>query len=517
MSTLFSWLGRTDIKAFENDDPMGAPIPSILQTGKFNRIVIISDWPKSDDDAAYEEIISQEDIAAWLKQHFAIEVHFIGATIKNPTDLSSVYQESLAAVNEQLLVELEPSAFNFNLSSGTWAMSVAWTLIAKTQFINAKCWASSQNEGPEEISIPFDISHEFYAEIEKQISQSKEELLAKIHIEKNNFYNSAVFTSQAMRKLYSETVRAAEHRYPVLITGELGTEKSVFAKEIHNHDATRSGEFIAVFCGSDTPFEVDQRLFGTKGDGRIKMMSDHRYGPNFVTQAKGGTLYLEDVDMLSNISQTSLLELIEETEREQLKNSYGKHEKPRLIATAKSNLIDAVANGRFSEQLYFKLSAVTLHIPSLHDRDSDILTIAEDMLSQVNKLRMQGAGYSQKSFSPGARNFIKQRKWPGNLFELETTIKRAALNSITELISEADMLAAAIPLPDNGTERVNILNQKLGDQFKLKDVLDEVARHYLERAQEQSNGNASAAYKLVGLSNYQTFLNWYNRYVVKQK
>lgn len=517
MSTLFSWLGRTDIKAFLNDAPMGGPIPSMLQTGKFKKVVIISDWPQSDDTLQSDEKISQKELATWLKHHFSIEVHLIDAKIKNPTDLSSVYQQSLSAVNEQLGAELEPTTFDFNLSSGTWAMSVAWTLIAKTQFINAKCWASSQNEGPKEIAIPFDISHEFYAEIEKQITQSKQELLTKIHIEKNNFYSAAVFTSQAMRKLYSETVRAAEHCYPVLITGELGTEKSVFAKEIHNHDATRSGEFIAVFCGSDTPFEIDQRLFGNRGDGRIKMMSDQSYGPNFVTQAKGGTLYLEDVDMLSNIAQTSLLELIEATEREQLKSSYDKHDKPRLIATAKSNLLDAVAKGRFSEQLYFKLSAVSLHIPSLHERDSDTITIAENMLQQVNKLRMQGAGYSQKSFSPGARNFIKQRRWSGNLFELETTIKRAALNSISELISEADMLASAIPLPGSEKESVNILNRQLGDKFKLKDVLDEVARHYLERAQEQSNGNATVAYKLVGLSNYQTFLNWYNRYLVKQK
>ena len=514
MSVLFTWLGLTDIKAFRNDDLKGGPIPRMLLSGNFTEAVIISDWGSEDN---HNNSFDLHELIEWLKSNSNLPIKVHLADIRNPVDLASVYENSRQAVENYLEEEPKLPDFCFNLSSGTWAMSVAWTLLSKTRYINAQCWASAEKIEPSAIEIPFEISHEFYTVIERQINKNKQELIGEILIQKNNFYNEAVFTGDAMLHLYKETIKAAEHPYPVLITGELGTEKSVFAEEIHKHDATRTGQFIAVFCGADHAYDLDQRLFGAKGDKRLQMISEERYGPSLVTQAKGGTLYLEDIDVLSSISQTSLLGLLQKLENEHRYLKSEPSESPRIIVSSKTNLFEAVENGRFSEQLYFKLTAVTVKVPSLHERGVDVLTIARNILDQVNSILMKGAGYSPKKFTITSENFIRNRKWPGNLFELENTIKRAALSTQSGEITEDALIAASIPFPETGAETEHLLDQSLGEEFRLKDVLDEVAKRYLEKAHEQSGGNASAAYKLLGLGNYQTYLNWYNRYVVNDR
>jgi len=515
MSTLFSWLGTTDVNAFKNDNPHGAPIPSMLMTGKFEKAVILSNWPaekRKERDPSQQDC---ENCIRWLKQITGAQIQFDHIFIPNPIDLRSIYLKSVEAVEDYSTEYFSEPDIAFNISSGTWAMSIAWTLIAKTKFLNVPCWASAEDIEPLEIAIPFEISHELYKE---ELSKSRLGILDSATIGKNEFYNKAVFKGEAMLNLIAQAVRAAEHPYPVLITGDMGTEKVVFAREIHENDATRSkkGRFIEVACNRDYRFELDRLLFGNTDNDFIMRERDNKPTPSLVEQAEFGTLYLEDVDALGATAQSSLLDLIQTAEREYSKRLRDTNSIPRIVATSRKDLFQEVLAGRFSEQLYFKLSSVSLRIPNLEEREDDIITIADNMLEQVNELGMQGAAFTRKHFSPAALDFIKNRKWPGNLFELETTIKRAALNTSQETISEADMLASTISIPEKEETGDSLLNKPLGDDFKIKEVLDAVAKHYLVRAKEQSGGNASAAYKLVGLGNYQTFLNWYDRYVEKK-
>ena len=101
--------------------------------------------------------------------------------------------------------------------------------------------------------------------------------------------------------------------------------------------------------------------------------------------------------------------------------------------------------------------------------------------------------------------------------ELETTIKKVALNTPRETITEEDMFISMVTLPDKGRPTDNVLNQPLGDELKLRDIVKQVARHYLLRAEEKSKDNPTSAYKLVGLSNHQTFGNWYRKYVKQNR
>ena len=231
----------------------------------------------------------------------------------------------------------------------------------------------------------------------------------------------------------------------------------------------------------------------------------------------GGTIYLEDIDSLSSFGQSLLLEKIYEVEKAYKNKEKALSKLPRIIASSKQSLFEAVQAKNFSEQLFFKLSSVVIKVPSLEERGTDVLTIANNMLDTVNNMRGNDPSYAKKRFAPSAEDFVLTHKWTGNLLELETTIKKVALNTPRETITEEDMFISMVTLPDKGRPTDNVLNQPLGDELKLRDIVKQVARHYLLRAEEKSKDNPTSAYKLVGLSNHQTFGNWYCKYVKQNR
>jgi DNA-binding NtrC family response regulator len=133
-------------------------------------------------------------------------------------------------------------------------------------------------------------------------------------------------------------------------------------------------------------------------------------------------------------------------------------------------------------------------------------------LAQVNQDGLEDPGYQQKNLSPGARNLMLAYHWPGNVRELLNTLQRAALWSETDTITDDDVREALLLFP--AREDDNLLEQPLTPGFNLSDLLGKVARHYLERALDEAQGNKTRATLLLGLENYQTLNNWMKRYGV---
>ena len=150
----------------------------------------------------------------------------------------------------------------------------------------------------------------------------------------------------------------------------------------------------------------------------------------------------------------------------------------------------------------------------MRERTGDLGPLIDGLLLTINAQSAEEPGYVRKRLSAGAKNFLIQQSWPGNLRELENTLRRAAVWSDGNEITRADALDAVLSFPDRTTAENSILGRPIEEGVDLQEIIGEVARHYIKRAIEQSEGNKSLAAKLVGLPSHQTLSNWMTKYGV---
>ena len=174
-----------------------------------------------------------------------------------------------------------------------------------------------------------------------------------------------------------------------------------------------------------------------------------------------------------------------------------------------------MTNGGFREDLFHRLAVGVLHIPPLRERKGDLNTLTEHVLQKINQEFASQPGWTHKKLSAGARNLMQRHPWPGNVRELYNCLSRAAIWSAGEVIQTEDIQESLFPISSKIADVGQVLNLKLGADLRLPELLAKVARHYLSRALIEAKGNKTHAANLVGLSNYQTFTNWMNKYGVE--
>jgi DNA-binding NtrC family response regulator len=227
-----------------------------------------------------------------------------------------------------------------------------------------------------------------------------------------------------------------------------------------------------------------------------------------VARALRGTLFLNNVENLTFAAQARLLNRIDFDES--APNNFS----VRIIAATTCNLMEEVANHRFREELFYQLAVLVLKIPPLRERTGDLGPLIESLLDTINTQSFSEPGYVKKRLSVGAKNVFIRYQWPGNLRELSNTLRRAAVWSEAEEITEAEALDAIASLPDRAIVRNEILGRPIDEGIDLPELIAEVARHYIKRAIERSEGNKTIAAKLIGLPSYQTLSNWMTKYGV---
>jgi DNA-binding NtrC family response regulator len=181
----------------------------------------------------------------------------------------------------------------------------------------------------------------------------------------------------------------------------------------------------------------------------------------------------------------------------------------RIIAATSRDLHAAIAERLFCEDLFYRLAAVTIHIPPLRERRADIPRIAERLLARINdQLRAEGTGTVQtppadKSLSDSAIGYVKRCDWPGNVRQLYSVLLQAAVMADGNFIDRDDLIGALGEVPE--LHRADDLRDRpLGDGFRITDVLDELQRHYLRRAMREAHGIKRHAARLLGIDRYQT-------------
>ncbi|MDE6272543.1 MAG: sigma-54 dependent transcriptional regulator [Muribaculaceae bacterium] len=250
---------------------------------------------------------------------------------------------------------------------------------------------------------------------------------------------SIIGNSPALLNAIGRAVKVAPIDLSVLITGESGTGKEFFPRIIHNSGSRKHKKYIAVNCGAIPEGTIDSELFGHEKGAFTGAVSSRK---GYFEEADGGTIFLDEVAELPLTTQARLLRVLETGEFLKVGSSTVQKTDVRIVAATNVNLPEAVAAGRFREDLYYRLSTVIIDVPPLSDRGDDILLLA----------RKFAADFSEKyltapiSFSEEARHAMLIYRWPGNVRQLKNVIEQLALFNAGEEISRRTLIDA-LPAP----------------------------------------------------------------------
>ncbi|HEU4773230.1 MAG TPA: sigma-54 dependent transcriptional regulator [Lysobacter sp.] len=281
-----------------------------------------------------------------------------------------------------------------------------------------------------------------------------------------------VYADPASERVLSLACQVARSDLPVLITGPNGTGKEKFAEIVHANSSERDGPFVALNCGALPGELIEAELFGAEA-GAYTGANRAREGK--FEAADRGTLFLDEVGTLSPAGQVKLLRVLETGRFERLGGNRERSVKVRIISATNADLPALIADGRFREDLYYRLNAIELKLPALAERPDDILPLARHFLPPGKQL------------DTGAERALLAHAWPGNVRELRNTLQRAALLSRGERIVATDL---GLPPPATGGSSPGGAGL----------AADEPDRDQIEAALQRSGGVLAQAASELGLS-----------------
>lgn len=303
--------------------------------------------------------------------------------------------------------------------------------------------------------------------------------------------------SPAIHQLLDELSIVADSDLPVLLQGETGVGKELFARWLHSHSQRKDQPLIYVNCAALPENLAESELFGHV-KGAFSGAASHRAGR--FEAAHNGTLFLDEIGELPLSIQAKLLRALQNGEIQRLGEDKPHYVDVRIIAATNRRLADEVKNGSFRADLYHRLSVYPVHIPPLRERGDDILLLAGHFL-ELNRARL---GLRCLRLTSTAEQALLHYNWPGNVRELEHVISRAALKVLSQAESRTAMLS--IEAGWFGLEDVNIQPSETsqivieeGAQLPLKQALDQYQRQLIRQVLQQQNNNWAAAARVLDI------------------
>lgn len=351
---------------------------------------------------------------------------------------------------------------------------------------------------------PFDIP-EMLSNIDKALEASRF-MRSRVEIDPASDGDSAevIFgRSKSMQEVYKQIGRAASTAATILIRGESGTGKELVARALYQHSDRSNKPFLVINCVAIPETLLESELFGYE-KGAFTGAANRRIGK--IEQADGGTVFLDEIGDMPFSIQAKILRLLQEKSIERLGGRSPIPVDVRVIAATNRDLESALTEGRFRDDLYYRLKVVTLFLPPLRDRTGDTAILADAFLKRFS-LEM---GVNCPGISEEAKATLEAYSWPGNVRELANTIQKALIFSrgapiSSEEISQAIMIETGTGetseqlQPDSIQEWVRGgLNR--GGNTVFNSMVDEFSRILLTEALSLTSGNRSHAAKLLGLS-----------------
>jgi two-component system NtrC family response regulator len=296
--------------------------------------------------------------------------------------------------------------------------------------------------------------------------------------------------SPRMREVFSRLARVATSTCNVLITGETGTGKELVAQAIHFTDASRKGPLVAVNCAALPEPLLESELFGHE---RGAFTGADRQKKGRFEQAKGGTLLLDEIGELPVGMQAKLLRVLQDGTFERVGGSEVIQADCRIVAPTNLNLAEAVAAGRFREDLYYRLNVVTIEMPPLRERTEDIPLLVNHFLG-----RLRERGMPEKTLSRETLSRLQRYDWPGNVRELEHVVEQVVVTTPGPVVEPENLPAHVVSTREEPFSLEFDLHRPL--QTITDELTERVERAYLIRVLEKYRGRIDRCSAHCGLS-----------------
>lgn len=357
-------------------------------------------------------------------------------------------------------------------------------VVVMTAFGNIETAVEAMKHGALDfLQKPFSLDH-LSAVVRKAASlrqllgenrQLKEELDTRYQ------FHNLIGRSPGMQQVFRLVERVAPSKSTILICGESGVGKDMVARAIHWHSPRRSMPLVKINCSALPENLMESELFGYE---KGAFTGANIAKPGKFEQADGGTVFLDEIGDVPLATQVKLLRVLQEREFERLGSNRTRQIDVRVIAATNVNLRAALEQGRFREDLYYRLNVLPINIPALRERPEDIVPLSQHFLEKF--------GNGQQRLKPEAFEKLLAHSWPGNVRELENVMERSLLLAADPLLGAADIRIDLAPSKAAAKEGGMFLPPGM--------TLDEYEQAILREALRRSNGNKSQAARLLGIT-----------------
>lgn len=309
--------------------------------------------------------------------------------------------------------------------------------------------------------------------------------------------------SSAMQAVFKAIGRVAPQDIPVLVRGESGTGKELVARAIYHHSKRHEGPFLAVNCAALPDQLLESELFGHE-KGAFTGADRRRIGK--FEQSSGGTIFLDEIGDMSLLVQAKVLRLLQDQKFERVGGNETIQTDVRVIAATNRDLEQAIADGEFREDLYYRLNGFTIELPPLRERGEDIKVLIEYFLQRANRQ----LGKSVKQISPEAMQLLLSSRWAGNVRELQSAIRQAVVQASGSIIIPEYLPEHLVRehSPEQSTDEALSVDLESFVESRIQcesnnlyeEVIQMVDRYLLTRVLTLTEGNKSKAAEMLGIT-----------------
>ena len=299
-------------------------------------------------------------------------------------------------------------------------------------------------------------------------------------------FGELVGQSDSMRKIYALIEQVAPSSASVLITGESGTGKELVARTIHNLSPRKNAQFVAINCSAIPETLMESELFGHE-KGAFTGAAARRQG--CFELATGGTLLLDEIGEMPTLLQAKLLRVLEERTVRRLGSTQEIPVDVRLLAATNKDPHEAVQRGVFREDLLYRLNVITIEMPPLRQRKSDLPLLAQHLVTQLAERHRRPARF----FSPAALEVLQVHSWPGNVRELRNVVERAVIICSGEEIERHHLAPYPVEQRERGRNEDTV-------SLPIGTPIEEVERQMILRTLQKTDNNKTRAAELLGIS-----------------
>lgn len=484
MNILLSFVGFQDpyARGLVGEQEQPGPILSLLQVRKFDRVVLFGTPNTARLTVETAEVIRT--------QHPTIDVEALDVPLSDPTD----YKEILSGLRVHLRTIQEDAvraSFFVGVSSGTPQMHASWLLLVASGEIPAHLLSIRPPRFAEKgvsLVTEVDVTSPLFPIVRRSPAPPAAGRETMINLAAAVSEVGLVADHPSMGMSLDTVEALAGSSIPILILGETGTGKELFARLVHILSGRPRDRFVAVNCAAIPETLVESTLFGHKKGAFTGAVSDQ---PGKFDLADGGTLFLDELGELPLPAQAKLLRVLQDGVVEQVGGKRGHRVDVRVIAATNRDVRRAIKKGQFREDLYYRLEVGRLELPPLRQRRTDIPRIALHVLDRVNRSLRH-----PKRLSVDALARLQAHSWPGNVRDLENVIERSVRLARSNVLEAEDLL---ITEPITRPDALEVLPEP-HEGFSIEAFLGAARTQLILRALEIADGNQSEAARLLGVS-----------------